>query len=501
MLEPIFRSEGPSRLAPAVREQQIEEYQTRLSTENQQAFLFSKSPSEENWRTPDPSQYAKRYSVVDNTPKPSGLRHVTREIDTAALMPSVTKDVLRDTEAQKMQSAGHLFHDKLGPEYSRSCDPAQFALRYAKPGLNLFQERGKDIERIQNIGNDVLSRPRGMKHSSDPTVDPRVVMPAQTHDQIRDQEAKHLAECDKHIFARKLTDEHWRDPNPNQFALRYAKPSYNLFEKYGSFPPVHIPGKGQPRVVDDDKLKSLVNESSARYREEQVDVLMAQPSMVLNMTKGKGDPFVNPSNRIRMAREAQAGNPLNYGRAQHGMLDSVMVKSDLPKNQGRRAIPRAHTSMEGEPPILGFPGVGPNNFEHFHPDRWHLSKHAVETDPMCVKHPPVLDLPKVLEHNAMVHPQRWKPAPAAALITNNQQLIEKIVPSEPVSHIKAFKPLPVSHKAVVPTQPLPGFPGMGLHAEMPSPGKKHVAPENSRLRPAPHLEVEMRYRRSQSVSL
>lgn len=503
MLDALFRAEGPKRLAPAVREQQIEKFQSQMQHEKE-AFIFSKNLQEENWRSPDPAQFIKRYSFVASEPKPVGVRHLAKEIDAPSLMPSVSKDQSRDFEALKMQSRHHIIHDRVGPQAERCPDPAQYALRYATPGLNLFQEQSGDIERVQNLGNDVLSRPRGRLHKGTPIVDPRVVMPAATNDQIKESKASRIAECNDPMLDRKLGPQHWRSPNKAQFALRYAKPNYNLFEKYGSFPPVHIPGRGQPRELPEEKLRPLMNESSCRLREAQADSIASQPSMV-SMLQGGGDPFVSPSNKVLRAKAQQDANAQNFGKAQHGMLDGVMANSDVRKPHGRRSnLPdRAHSSMDipNEVPILGFKGVGSNNFEHLHPNRWQLSKHAIDSDPLAIKRPPVLDLPKVLELNQQKHPHFWKRHPTAALITNNKTLMEELVPAERVHHVKNFVPLPISHKAVIPETELPGFHGMGKYAIMPNPGKKHVAADIAKLRPAPHVELEMRYRRSQSVSL
>jgi hypothetical protein len=222
------------------------------------------------------------------------------------------------------------------------------------------------------------------------------------------------------------------------------------------------------------------------------------------MTKGKNDPFVNPNSRIREAQKQQEGNPHRYGCADHGMLDSVIAKSETGRKQGKRVelAERAKTSLDNhEPPILGFPGVGPNNVERLHPDRWHVSKHALDTDPMGTKRPAHVDLPKVLERNAAAWPQRWEKSPTGALIFNKKDLIEKLVPADRVHHAKPFQPLPLSNRAVPPTIPVLGFPGMGMHAELPRTGLRHVPAEYAKPRPAPHLEVEMRYRRSQSVAL
>ena len=340
-----------------------------------------------------------------------------------------------------------------------------------------------------------------MKHNTEPPVDPRSIMPPLTKDQLRDLDAKHSEESDQHYLARKLGPEHWRAPNPDQFLLRYAKPNFSLFEKYGSFPIDAHRGKAQAHAIDENQLKKLVNDGVARHRNQQVDALEAQPSLIQHMTTNRGDPFVTPNNRIQKAIEESKANKLNYGRAAHGMLDNLMGKSEVGKHQGRKIVPpRSQTSMDVAPPIAGFPGVGPNNFEHLHPENWKQSKFSVESDPMGVKRPGVLDLPKVLERNALVHPHYWKPVAAEALMKNDKKMMDLLVPQGPTFHKHVFKPT-VSPRAHQPSAGLPGFPGMGMKPELPTPAKKHIAPEEVRLAQAPHNEVEMRWRRSQSVCL
>jgi hypothetical protein len=130
---------------------------------------------------------------------------------------------------------------------------------------------------------------------------------------------------------------------------------YNVFVKYGSFPPPEA--RGLPvHEASDAQLRQLQNPSHARQRARDVDSRAAHKSATQKQfEKGKIEAFYNLPEQNDFDRYDMRGN-------KNGLLGALTAKSGF-KQEGKRAF--AHAPPPDRLPIPGFRGVGVGQEDHF----------------------------------------------------------------------------------------------------------------------------------------
>uniref|UniRef100_A0A7S1PPM6 Uncharacterized protein n=1 Tax=Neobodo designis TaxID=312471 RepID=A0A7S1PPM6_NEODS len=205
-----------------------------------------------------------------------------------------------------------------------------------------------------------MAPPRG-KQMQPRDIDARRFHTGECRDDAMDEEARKLEE-QRSAFDRKMGDSDAAHRGKRMFGEGAHKANAYLFVEYGSFPPPKARPFGQTRDTSPEKLEPFVHRGNDIAREREISKIASTPSAFdKNFADGPLQGF------FRM-RGGPGETPLSTKRAQRGLLDGVMEKTDdaALHRTGKRVLHHEDGVLAADPnPIPGLHGVGVGQEDRF----------------------------------------------------------------------------------------------------------------------------------------